>query len=153
MSEHDYVHDEEIEEIQGLARAIHGHPMISEFSSDNGLTFANLGPWCSALVTLPSLERVKFGIQEPETEDQHALLNLEPFKELLRTPALRVVQFDDFYFTNEVCYAIANALEEGSSITDMIFDDKCVFPDGGRAIIANALKTNASVIKVTGLDP
>jgi hypothetical protein len=48
-------YDPEGEEIRGLARAIHGHPMISEFTSEMGFTFANLGPWCSALAKLPSL--------------------------------------------------------------------------------------------------
>jgi hypothetical protein len=44
LSAEDY--DANVEEIQGLARAIHGHPMISEFSTQNGgFTFANLGPW------------------------------------------------------------------------------------------------------------
>jgi hypothetical protein len=140
--------DAEVEDIQGLARAIHGNPMISEFSSRRVLTFANIGPWCSALVTLPSLESVRLSLLEPETEDQRVLLNLEPFEELLRTPTLRVVKVYDFYFTNELCHAIASALEEGSSITDITFDDRCTFPDGGRAIITNALKTNATVTAV-----
>jgi hypothetical protein len=142
-------YNEEVEDIQGLARAIHGHPMISEFNSQGGgFTFANMGPWCSALATLPSLERVVFGLREPEYEEEHDSLNLEPLKELLRTPALRFVSFTSFYFTNELCLAIANALEEGSSITDITFDCNCAFPDGGRAIIANALKTNASITNV-----
>jgi hypothetical protein len=102
-------HDAEVEEIQGFARAIHGHSMISKFIFSAGFTFANMGPWCSALVTLPSLESVVFGLQEPETEDQLDLLNLEPLKELLQMPALRFVSFDDFYFTNELCHATANA--------------------------------------------
>jgi hypothetical protein len=141
-------YDAELEDIQGLARVIHGNPMISKFSSDMRFTFANLGPRCSALATLPSLESVVFGLQEPETEDQRASLNLEPFKELLRTPALRFVTFDRFYFTNELCHATANALEEGSSIVDITFDSGCSFPDGGTAIIANALKTNVTVTDV-----
>jgi hypothetical protein len=140
--------DEEVEKIQGLARAIHGHPMISEFSSEMEFTFANLGPWCSALTALPSLERVTFSLREPETEDQRVLLNLEPFKELLRTPALRCVRFARFHFTSELCHATAIALEEGSSIVDISFDEQCTIPDGGGAIIANALKTNATVTDV-----
>jgi hypothetical protein len=138
--------DVEAEKIQGFARAIHGHPMILEFRSDIEFSFANFGPWCSALVTLPSLERVSLGVVEPETEDQ--TINLEPFAELLRKPALRVVIFEEFHFTNALCYATANALEEGSSVTDISFSSECSFPDGGRAIIANALKTNATVTDV-----
>jgi hypothetical protein len=126
LSSGDY--DANVEEIQGLARAIHGHPMILGFICEGGFTFANLGPWCSALATLPSLERIAFGVQEPETEDQRDLVNLEPLKELLRTPALRFVTFQGFYFTNELCHATANAL--------------------GKAIIANALKTNATVTDI-----
>ena len=98
--------------------------------------------------TLPSLESLKFGFREPETEDQRVLVNLEPLKELLRTPDLRFVGFSGFYFTNELCHATANALEEGSSIPKIAFDRLCIFPDGGRAIIAKALKTNAAITDV-----
>jgi hypothetical protein len=135
------------EESQGLARAIHGHPMISEFSSHD-FTFESLVLWCSTLATLPYLERVRLTLREPETEDQRDLVNPEPLTELLRAPALRCVRFDAFYFTNALCHATANALEEGSSIIDITFDDECSFPDGGRAIIANALKRNVSVTDV-----
>ena len=138
----------EVEDIRGLARAIHGHPMISDMSSHIPFTFANLGLWCSALATLPSLERVALNLQEPETEEQRVLLNLEPLKELLRTPALRFVSFSRFYFTNELCHATANALEDGSSVTDVIFDHQCTFPDGGSTIIVNALRTNTTVTDV-----
>jgi hypothetical protein len=142
-------YDAESEEIQGLARAIHGHPMISGFRSGVGFTFANLGSWCSALATLPSLECVTLTLREPETETQRVLVNLEPLTELLRAPALRFVTFDTFSFTYALCHAVANALEEGSSIADITFDSDCSFPDGGRAIIANALKRNASVTDAT----
>jgi hypothetical protein len=54
----------EVEEIQGLARAIQGHPMISEFRSEVGFTLANMDPWCTALATLPSLERVTLRFRE-----------------------------------------------------------------------------------------
>jgi hypothetical protein len=138
-------YDADVEEIQGLARAIRGHPMISEFSSRVGLTFASVSPLYSALVTLPSLESVSLGLEEPDAEDQLLLLNPELLTELLRAPALRYVIFVDFSFTNELCHATANALEEGSSVIDFAFDYNCSFPDGGRAIIANALKTNVSV--------
>jgi hypothetical protein len=59
--------DIEVEEIQGLARAIHGHPMISGFFAQFGFTFASMGTWCSTLATLPSLEDLVLGLQEPET--------------------------------------------------------------------------------------
>jgi hypothetical protein len=144
--------DAEVEEIQALARTIRGHHMISAFSSEMEFSFANVGPWCSALATLPSLERITLGLQEPKTEDQRGLVNLMPLTELLRAPALRFVRFDTFYFTNVLCHATANALEEGSSIVGITFDDDCSFPDGGRAIIVNALKRNASVTDVKFVD-
>jgi hypothetical protein len=92
---------------------------------------------------LPSLERVTLGLEEPETE-----VNPAPLTELLRTPALRLVEFNDFSFTNALCHAVANALVEGSPVTDITIDSDCSFPDGGAAIIANALNTNASVTNV-----
>jgi hypothetical protein len=55
-------YDAEVEEIQGLARAIYGHPMISEFISEMKFSFEHFGPWCSALATLPFLESVVFGL-------------------------------------------------------------------------------------------
>jgi hypothetical protein len=125
--------------------------MMSEFTSETAFSFANVGAWCSALATLPSLERVIFGLGEPETEDEGVLDNFEPFTDVLRKPALRLVRFDGFYFTNALCHATANALEEGSSVTDITFDSECSFPDGGRAIIANALKTNSTVTDVSFL--
>jgi hypothetical protein len=133
------------EEIQGLARAIRSHPMISEFHSEMGCTSANVGPLYSALVTLPSLQSVSLGLQQPETEDQVILLNPELLTELLRAPALRLVEFVGFHFTNALCHATANALEGRSSVSDISFDYICSFPDGGSAIIANALKKNVSV--------
>jgi hypothetical protein len=61
-------YDAEVEESQGLARAIHGNPMISK------LHLCKQGPWCSAMVALPSLESVQIALPEPETEEDHVLL-------------------------------------------------------------------------------
>jgi hypothetical protein len=132
--------------------------MISEFKfCDMGLISANFGAWCSALATLPSLERVTLDLEEPGTEDQLTLFGLEepetevnpePLTELLRAPALRFVRFDNSSFINALCHAVANGLEDGSSITNISFESSCSFPDGGKAIIANALKRNASVTSV-----
>jgi hypothetical protein len=146
--------DIDVEDLPGLARAIHGHPMISGFGSGSRVRFAdlNVSPWWAALATLPYLERIHFGPLDPETEDELVLLNLEPLEELLRAPALRFVRFIDFCFTDALCHAIATALQEGSSIVDITFDYHCEFPDGGRAIITNALKRNASVTDVKFLD-
>ena len=119
--------------------------MISEFISQYPFAYADVGLWCSTLATLPSLQRVLFGFQEPETEEQRDLVKIEALKELLRAPALRTVEFYSSHFTDALCHATANALEEGSSVNDITFDLRCLFPDGGKAIIANALKTNRSV--------
>jgi hypothetical protein len=137
----------EFEDIQGLARAIHGHPMISGICSPVPFSFANVGPWCSTLASLPSLENVALGFRQPEIEDQRDLVSLKPLKELLRTRALRSVTFDGF-FTDRLCHVVARALKEGSSITDITFKYDCVFADGGRAMIANALKRNATITDV-----
>jgi hypothetical protein len=134
------------EELQGLATAINGHPMISEFSSDFGFTFENVGPWWSALASLPSLESTTLGLQE------HDMVNPEFLKQLLRAPALRFARFEEFYFTNALCHVVASALEEGSSIIDISFDKSCSFSDGGRGIIVSALKRNASVTDVKFLE-
>jgi hypothetical protein len=146
-------YDATVEEIAGLARAIHGHPMISAFSSEMRLTLVNLASWCYALATLPSLESVVFSLREHHYE----LAHLEPFAkvaltELLRVPSLRFFLFYGFTFTNTLCHATANAIEAGLSIVDITFDNRCEFPCGGRAIIANALKKNASVTNVKFLD-
>jgi hypothetical protein len=76
--------------------------MISDLSSIVDFTFEILGPWCSALATLPSLERVTLGLRKPETEG--FLVNLESLTNLLRAPALRVVRFD--YFISPMHYAM-----------------------------------------------
>jgi hypothetical protein len=52
---------------------------------------------------------------EPETEDELVLVNPRAFAELLRTPALRFVEFKDFYFTDALCRTTAAVFEEGSS--------------------------------------
>jgi hypothetical protein len=71
--------------------------MISEFTSREAFTSANFGPWCSLVATLPSLERVRFGlVEQPELEDLRVLVDVEPLKELLRMPTLRIVQFSCF---------------------------------------------------------
>jgi hypothetical protein len=145
-SREDY--EPEVEEIQGLAGAIHGHPIISGFISTVDFTFATMGPWCSTLATLPYLESVTLGLRETETEVQRILVNAEPLTELLRAPALRFVEFNGLNFTAALCHATTSALEKGSSITDITFHASCSFPDGGAAIITNAMKTNTSITNV-----
>jgi hypothetical protein len=33
------------------------------------------------------------------------------------------------YFSNALCHAVANALKEGSLVTDITFESSCSFPD------------------------
>jgi hypothetical protein len=119
--------------------------MISRFISKDPFTYSDLTLWCFTLATLPSLEVLVFGFQGPETEEQRDLISLELFKELLRMPTLRFVEFYHFHFTDALCRATANAIEEGSSIIGISFERRCSFPDGGIAIIADALNINVSV--------
>jgi hypothetical protein len=44
--------DAEVKEIEGLARATHGHPMISGFDSSSDLSFVIFSHLCSTLATL-----------------------------------------------------------------------------------------------------
>jgi hypothetical protein len=138
----------EVEVMQGLARAIQGHPMISTFKSQDPFPYSDVALWCFTLATLTSLEILVFGFQEPETEDQRDSISPMSLNELLRMPALRFVLFYNFHFTDALCHATANAIEEGSSIVDITFEYRCSFPDGGIAVIADALKINASVTNV-----
>jgi hypothetical protein len=78
------------------------------------------------LTTLPSLERVNLALQDPETDDQRTT-NLEP---LGAVGSLLCESLDStVLFWTLPCNA--NALEEGSSIIDIIFRSDCYFPDGG----------------------
>jgi hypothetical protein len=141
-----------VREVQALAIAIRGHPMITSFDIsglENSGTFPNesLDTLYSALTTLPALESITLGLSitlgAPEVRQAHA--NSESLTELLRLPTLRSVYFDQFHFTRALCQATANALVEGTAITKLKFSE-CTFSAIEYAtILANGFSRNTSV--------
>jgi hypothetical protein len=72
----------------------------------------------------------------------------ESLTELLMLPSLRSVCFSEFNFTSPFCQATANALMEGTAITNLKFEE-CSFPAGeSAAIMATGLCRNTSVISI-----
>jgi hypothetical protein len=101
----------------------------------------------SALATLPALESIKLEVCQRHTrpEDESALAHPESLTELLRVPSLRSVFFEYFYFTRALCQATANALMEGTAITNLKFRG-CSFATGEcAAILMKAFSRNTSV--------
>jgi hypothetical protein len=136
-------HDWATEDVRGLSRAIYGNPMIQRFEPVNAFPFESSDVLCSALATLPALERVCLAHQEQRTE--LALVNPEPLTELLRSPSLRFVEFHSFCFTAALSRAVADSLREGSAITTLILSG-CWFSEGeSAAMIAIALKRNETL--------
>jgi hypothetical protein len=130
-----------------FARVIHGHTMITGFGAGDGfqfhcMDFHCLDLLCSALLTLPALETVEF--KDIDGEGPEEGQSLESMTKLLQSPSLREVTFVDAVFTNTLCQAIAKGLKERSEITDLSFS-RCFFPEGGSAVIARALTTNATL--------
>jgi hypothetical protein len=131
------------EDVRGLSRAIYGNPMIQRFEPVNLFPFCSLGVLCSALATLPALERVCLAHREQRTE--LALVNPEPLTELVRSPSLRFMGFRRFCFTTALSRAVADALREGSAVTTLNFM-RCSFSEGeSAAMIALALKRNETL--------
>jgi hypothetical protein len=134
------------EEILPFVQAIHGHPTITSFEGGDVMQFPNesMSMLYSALATLPALESVHLNTQEPD-DGVSTLANPETLTELLRVVALRSVKFSGYDFTRALCQATANALTEGTEITDLIFK-YCSFSDGEcAAMMANGLSRNTSV--------
>jgi hypothetical protein len=88
-----------------FAQAIQGHPTISGFTQcfEGGRRFPYEASDAlySALATLPALESISLSNcrHDEQLEDESALANAESLTELLRSPCLRSVCFDDFNFT------------------------------------------------------
>jgi hypothetical protein len=106
-----------------------GHPDIGISISRGALT-SKPGLLVFCLGNASSLENIVFGLEVARNRRRMRLLNLEPLKELLWTPALRFVRFNGFYFNELLLMCSANALE-GSSIIDITFDGECTFPEEG----------------------
>jgi hypothetical protein len=128
-----------------FARAIHGHAMITRFSTGNTFHFHCFDDLCSVLLTLPALENVSFQHDEDGEGGPEEGQSFESMVKLLNSPTLRELKFKYVDFTNLLCQAVAKALQERSEITNMHFDGYCSFPEGGGAVIARALKTNTTL--------
>jgi hypothetical protein len=118
------------EESRSFPRAIHGHPTITSFEGGGMYPYESLETLFSTLATLPALESVSI-------RDESTLAYPESLTELLRVPSLRSVYFEDLDFTPALCQATANALMDGTAITNIGFET-CSFPAGEcAAILAN----------------
>jgi hypothetical protein len=130
------------EALPAFAAVIHGHAMITGFSTGNLFPFHCLDILCSALLTLPALESVSF--EHLDDEGPVVGRSFECMIKLLQSPALRKVEFVSVVFTNTLSQAVAKALKDRSEITDLHFL-VCSFPHGGSAVIASVLKTNTTL--------
>jgi hypothetical protein len=125
---------------RSFARAIHGHPAICSFTGGTKFPHESVDALYSALATLPALESISLSNRNESTMAHH-----ESLIELLRVPSLRSVCFKGFTFTPDVCRATANALMEGTVITNLKFT-LCKFStEECDAILANGLARNTSV--------
>jgi hypothetical protein len=125
-----------------FAGAIHGQAMITGFSASDDFPFHCLDMLCSALLTLPALEKISFSRLAGEGPEE--VQSLESMVKLLQSPIVRDVKFYSVAFTDTLCQAVAKALKERSEITDLSFY-RCSFPEGGGAMIARALKANTTL--------
>jgi hypothetical protein len=140
---HDHAHNLwDTDALPAFARSIHGHAMITRFSTGNAFPFHCLDDLCSALLTLPALENVSFGQLDGQGPEEGQ--SLEIMIKLLQSPSLRMSQFEAIDFTNTLCQAVAKALKGRSEIITLRLVD-CSFPEGGGAVIARALKTNTTL--------
>jgi hypothetical protein len=138
------------EEAEAFARAIRGHPTIQKFETGYIFQFHSFDILASALATLPALESTTLEHAELEPEELHpehledlpVIEQPEHMTTLLLSPSLRSVKFEEFYFPNPVCQAVALALKTGSPITCLDFTE-CNFSDGGGGAIVHALQRNS----------
>jgi hypothetical protein len=133
-----------------LARAIHGHPMITSFEHDEHFPYECLDSLYSAVATLPALESISLcGCNQRTTpEDESALSHPESLTALLQVPSLQSVYFENFKFTPALCQATANALMEGTAITKLEFAECSFSAEGSAVMMANGLSRNTSVSHV-----
>jgi hypothetical protein len=140
-----------IEDVRGLSRVIRMNPMMQRFDPVNAFPFESTDTLCSALATVPALERVSFAHHPRDLESEErrralSLVNPESLTEVLQLPSLRSVGFRSFYFTKRLCRAVAVALKEGSARINTLNFNRCSFLEqGGAALIASALKRNETV--------
>jgi hypothetical protein len=140
-------------ELQALARAIRGHPTITGFGSCYHFPYDYMD---AALATLPALESILLSTdgrharaEDESTVDHHH----ESLTELLRVPSLRSVCFESVCFTPALCQATANALMDGTAVTELEFDC-CLFSEEECVtILANAFTRNTSVSHIKVVKP
>jgi hypothetical protein len=142
----------DVEEVQmlTLARAIRGHPTITNFDTNFDFPCRTMDFLYSALATLPALEVITLCYAQLDTRppDESTLAIPESLTELLRVPSLRSVCFYHS-LTPALCQAIANALMEGTVVTNLEFR-YCSLSDGEcAAVLANGLARNTSVSCIT----
>lgn len=137
-------------DVRALSKVIRANPMIQRFQTANVIPLESLDTICSALATLPALERVSFAHQPHDIESEEgrcaiSLVDPEPLTEVLRLPSLRSVGFRSFYFTKTLCRAVTVALKEGSDISTINLVRCSFLEQDSAALIASALKRNKTV--------
>jgi hypothetical protein len=137
------------EDIRSFARAIHGHPTIIRFEGGENFPYATLDALYAALATLPALESIKLGTPGVGQGDETVLANPESLTELLRVPTLRCVYFDYVSFTRALCQAAANALTEGTAVTELEFRNCSFSAEECAAIMASGFTRNTSVVSIS----
>jgi hypothetical protein len=133
------------EDYRSLARAIRGHPTIRHFEGGEYFPYECVDTLYSALATLPALESLLFS-NTLRPEDESTCAHPESLAELLRVPSLRSVCFSNFYFTCALWQATANALMEGTAITELKFVR--ISTEESASIIATGLSRNTSVTSI-----
>lgn len=90
------------DEVKALARPIRRHPTKKEFHSGCNFHADTLHIILAAMATLPSLEVATLGLYKSESSHfEHP----EALKQLLLSPSLRTVFFDEFTFCGPLCRA------------------------------------------------
>jgi hypothetical protein len=139
----------DVEESRLFTRAIHGHPTITRFENGESFPYESLGALYSVLAALPALESIRLVSCHTRPEDESDLAHPKSLTELLRVPSLRSVLFYRFHFTRALCQATANALIEGTVISNLVFC-YCSFSAGEcTAMMTKGLMINTSVVSIT----
>jgi hypothetical protein len=138
------------EEVKLFARAIRRHPTIKAFDIGDLFPLDTLDIIFSALATLPSLEVAKVGNRELD-DDSEQSEHSEALTELLRSPSLRQIDFNEFCLGRALCHEMAAALTEGSAVTRLVLNCCILHREGGGAL-ARALKQNVTLTEVLLLD-
>jgi hypothetical protein len=124
-------------------REVHAlaHLTIKEFDRGCDFPVDTLHLILSALATLPSLEVAILG--NDLSENSHLKLP-EAMKNLMLSPSLREVYFEEFTFSRRLCLALGDALQGGSNVALLRFET-CSFPEGASHRVARALKQNTTL--------